>query len=110
MERPFVSLVFSYSISLSVIRSLMNSVSGNTADLLASVWERSALLSSGRERRNNNLQRILHHRHIHYHVLIHFQNKFKFYPYIQARSDIPYKLSAFKFLRHHSSVTRFALQ
>ena len=35
------------------------------------------LLSSGRERRNNYLQRICHHRHILYHILIHFQNKFK---------------------------------
>ena len=53
-------------------------------------------------RTGSNLQRILYHRHILYHVLIHIQNEFKLYPYIWlSKGD----LGDFLNLAHFSSQT-----
>ena len=60
------------------------------------------LLTWGRGKIRNNLQRILHHWHILYHVLIHIQNEFKLYPYIWlSKGD----LGDFLNLAHFSSQT-----
>ena len=42
----------------------------------------TSLLTWGGGKIHNNLQRILHHWHILYHVLIHIQDEFKLYTYI----------------------------
>ena len=60
-----------------------------------------ALLPWGRGKIRNNLQRIVNHRLILYHVLIHIQSKFKLYPYIQMSKS---KLGDFLNLAHFSLI------
>ena len=57
------------------------------------------LLPWGQGKIGNNLQRILYHRHILYHVLIHIQKQFKLYPYIWLSND---ELADFSNLAHFS--------
>ena len=56
-----------------------------------------SLLTWGQGKIHNNLQRIFHHKHIRFDVLIHIKNEFKLYPYIQLSKS---KLGNFLNLAH----------